>query len=123
MVKLFYFTGVVFYSLMQPGLRLQSERLPIGWVYPQYVSLMDIQSSIQSSIQVHIFDVSLVVYVGLAYLALVVRLMKAIHQGLLLWTANSSCSHGIRWPQMSLRDNRSIFCIPALICSGSSTDD
>ena len=58
-MKLFYFAGVMFDSSMQPGSRLQLERLLIEWVYPWYVSLMDIQSSVQSSIQVHVFDVIL----------------------------------------------------------------
>ena len=72
--------------------------------------------------QLHVFDVSLVTYVGLAYLAhamhlvctlyrgtpgdpsmsvpRAVRLMKTIHQGLLLWLADSFCSHGTRCPWM-----------------------
>ena len=86
----------MFDSLMQPGLRLQLRRLLIEQVYFQYIGFTDVQSSIQ----VHIFDVSLVVYVGWANLALVVRLMKTICWGLLLWMADSSCSHGTRWPQV-----------------------
>ena len=180
----------MFYSLMWPGSRLQLERLPIEQVYLQYVSSMDIQSSIW----VDVFDVSgclccfgipcmcgashvctssrvvtdgkgliqrglvwreplLLPPGGLCWGACVhgqlfhdwsilvlmpiaetqgtlqcqcwgaVRLMKMSHQGLFLWAADSSCSHGTEWPQMLPRDSRNIFHIPALICSGSSADD
>ena len=74
---------------------------------------------IQSSVQVHIFDVLILIW---AYLALAVRLMKIICQGLLLPMASSSCGHGTGWPQMWLMDSRIIFGISALICSGSSAN-
>ena len=60
--------------------------------------------------------------VDLAYCALVVRPMKMICQGLHLQMAGSSCSHGTRWPEMWPTDTRNIFCIPSLICSGSSAN-